>query len=495
MAKDVTSRTASASAALLGARLFVKMIDLVLILILARILVPEDFALVAIAMIFIQFTESILEIPVIQAIIRTPNITDRMLDTAFTISVLRALLVTVIVCAFAPAAMYVFDEPRLGLLMVVLSASPALRGLVNPKLVMYARALNYFPEAIIDTIAKVVTAAIAIPLALATESYWSLAIMTVLTPVTMIIGSYIYAPYRPRLTLKDWPIYRNMISWSTVSQMFVAANWQVDIFALGQGAAKDIVGKFSISQTLAGAPYQVFVVPIMRPFIAAFAELRTPSAIKPGYLTASAAVVTAVAPLLALVLAMAEPIVSLLFNDEWTGASLFLTVLTLSAIIQLPAQPVASMVLALDKAKFNALHALAGLIVKAPLLFLGLHFFGIDGFLVGQVIGVTAWTIAGAIIVKYLLDLSLWDQAVSMIRPLAGILVLSACVYGLQPLINYSNPVLLIITCGFVGGVGFTAYWITVFSLWLRSSRPDGIERLLYGAFTKFKNRGAEPAE
>ena len=93
MAADVTKRTAFASAALLGARLFVKIVDLALILILAWILVPEDFALVAIAMIFIQFTESVTEIPVIQALIRTPKVTDSMLDTAFTISAIRALLV------------------------------------------------------------------------------------------------------------------------------------------------------------------------------------------------------------------------------------------------------------------------------------------------------------------------------------------------------------------------------------------------------------------
>ncbi|MEM7460638.1 MAG: oligosaccharide flippase family protein, partial [Pseudomonadota bacterium] len=143
MAQDVTKRTAFASAALLGARLFVKFVDLALILILAWILVPEDFALVAIAMIFIQFTESVTEIPVIQALIRTPTVTDSMLDTAFTISAIRALLVTGLVIGMAPVAMHIYDEPRLGLLMVFLAISPALRGLVNPKLVMYARRLNY----------------------------------------------------------------------------------------------------------------------------------------------------------------------------------------------------------------------------------------------------------------------------------------------------------------------------------------------------------------
>ena len=490
MAQDVTKRTAFASAALLGARLFVKFVDLALILILAWILVPEDFALVAIAMIFIQFTESVTEIPVIQALIRTPTVTDSMLDTAFTISAIRALLVTGLVIAMAPVAMHIYDEPRLGLLMVFLAMSPALRGLVNPKLVMYARRLNYFPEAIIDTLAKIVTACIAIPLALWTKSYWSLAIMTVLTPVSMIIGSYLFAPYRPRLSLKDWPVFSDMISWTTVSQFFVAANWQADIFVLGLNARKDMVGQYSISQTLAGAPFQVLVIPIIRPFIAAFAELRTPEAIRPGYLTASTAVVVAVAPVLALVASLAEPIVTLAFNDSWSGASLFLAVLSLSAIIQLPSQPVPSVVLALDKARYNALQAAIGLIVKVPCLFIGWHLAGVNGFLIGLLIGVTAWTIAGAFIVRHLIGLRLRDQAFSMLRPFAGMAVLATVVYLLRPFLNYESSLSIVWTSAVLGGAGMLAYCATVGSIWKLCGEPEGIESAIAGLLRKILKRG-----
>lgn len=490
MAADVTKRTAFASAALLGARLFVKFVDLALILILAWILVPEDFALVAIAMIFIQFTESVTEIPVIQALIRTPTVTDSMLDTAFTISAIRALLVTALVIAMAPAAVYIYDEPRLGLLMLFLAISPALRGLVNPKLVMYARRLNYFPEAIIDTLAKIATACIAIPLALWTQSYWSLAIMTVLTPVSMIIGSYIFAPYRPRLSLKDWPIFSDMISWTTVSQFFVAANWQADIFVLGLNARKDMVGQYSIAQTLAGAPFQVLVIPIIRPFIAAFAELRTPEAIRPGYLAASSAVVTAVAPVLALVASLAEPIVTLAFNDSWSGASLFLAVLSLSAIIQLPSQPVPSVVLALDKARYNALQAAIGLIVKIPCLFIGWQMAGVNGFLIGMLIGVTAWTIAGAFIVRHLIGLRLRDQAFSMLRPFAGMAALATVVYFLRPFLDYETSMSIVMTSAMLGAAGMLAYATVVAALWKLSGEPDGIETMISGLVRKVTRRG-----
>ncbi|MEO0550431.1 MAG: oligosaccharide flippase family protein [Pseudomonadota bacterium] len=477
--ENVTTRTAMASAALVAARLFSKSIDLILLLILARILVPEDFALIAMAMIFIQFTEAILEIPVVQAIIRAPKITDQMLDTAFTISFLRALLVMGIVCGAAPLAVVIFDEPRLGPLMMVLSLSPALRGLVNPRLVIFARALNYGPEASIEVIAKFITTCVALPLAIVTESYWSLAIMTVVTPVTMMIGSYIYAPYRPRLTLRKWSVFSNMIGWTSISQIFVAANWQVDIFALARGVNADIVGKYSISQTLAGAPYQVLIIPIMRPFIAAFTELKTPAAMAPAYLKASSAIATLMAPVLILVAALAGPIVTLVFNEAWDGAGQFLSVLALSAIISLPVLPVASVVLALDKAKFNAMHAFVGLSFKAPLLFLGLYYYGVIGFLAGHVIAMTIWTIVGIMIVRALIGVRFRDQIIAMSHAVIGGVAMVAIAAALQAYIDYSSAVYLSLSIAVVGTFAFLGYWLSVFVVWSLRGKPDGIERLI----------------
>ena len=487
MAEDVMSRTASASAALLGAKFFHKLIDLGLILILARILVPEDFAIVAMAMIFIQFTESILDIPVTQALIRAPEVPDSMLDTAFTLSLLRGLLLMLLVLGFAPIAIHVFEEPRLGPLMLFLALSPAIRGLVNPKLVMYARKLNYFPEAIIDVVAKVLTTFVAIPIALWTGSYWSLAVMAVMSAFAVMAGSYIFAPYRPRFSLKDWSTFSDMISWTTLSQIFVAANWQVDIFVLGRSVADAVVGKYSMSQTLAGAPFQVFVVPVMRPFVATFAELREITAIRGGYLTASSSVFTAVAPLLALVIILAGPIVTLLFNDAWADASLFLAVLALSGIIQLPAQPVPSVALALDRTRYNALQAFIGFSVKVPLLFFGLKYYGIPGFLAGQVIGVTAWTIAGCFVIRHLIDLPVWHQLRSLWRALAGIAMLSLVTLLLRPIIVESNALLLVLTAGLVGAAGMIAYWVTVMMLWNKSGCPEGVEQLVAGGLNKLR--------
>ena len=181
---------------------------------------------------------------------------------------------------------------------------------------------------------------------------------------------------------------------------------------------------------------------------------------------------------------------TLAFNDSWSGASLFLAVLSLSAIIQLPSQPVPSVVLALDKARYNALQAAIGLIVKVPCLFIGWHLAGVNGFLIGLLIGVTAWTIAGAFIVRHLIGLRLRDQAFSMLRPFAGMAVLATVVYLLRPFLNYESSLSIVWTSAVLGGAGMIAYCATVGSIWKLSGEPEGIESAIAGLLRKILKRG-----
>ena len=483
---------------MLAAQIFIKVIDLALMLILARILAPTDFALVAMAMIFIQFAETVLEVPVAQALIRTPSLNQRMLDTAFTISILRALIVMVAGLCFAPIAVIIFSEPRLAALIAVLSFAAAFRGVVNPRLVMYARDLNYFPEAILTALAKAIAAAAAIPIALSTGSYWSLVVLPVLTPLMMTIGSFCIVWYRPRFSLKEWPIFSNMIGWTSVSQIFVAANWQADMFIFAQSAPRDLVGKFSVSRQLAGAPFQVFVAPIERPFLAAFSHLGPGKEIQDGYLRASAAIFTLVSPILGLIFAFSDPIVAVLFSEAWTGAALFLKVMVCAVIVLLPTESISSLVLSLDRAKFNAIHAGLGVATKLPLIYFGLQIFGVNGFLAGQFIASVLLVSIGACIVKHLIGLPLLTQLKSYFRAIVGNLVLvSISLFALQFVAVTSN-LLLIVVCLAIGAVAFAAYWAVVMAIWFVAGRPQGVEQMIIDylamAMRRFGRIGADEA-
>ncbi|OYV32903.1 MAG: hypothetical protein B7Z80_25595, partial [Rhodospirillales bacterium 20-64-7] len=79
-------KTALGSMLLVGARFVSRVFDLVTMLVLARLLEPSDFGLVAIAGSVVAIADATLDLPINQALIRLTHITDAHYDTAFTLS-------------------------------------------------------------------------------------------------------------------------------------------------------------------------------------------------------------------------------------------------------------------------------------------------------------------------------------------------------------------------------------------------------------------------
>jgi PST family polysaccharide transporter len=81
---------------LVVSRLVSRLFDFGALLVLARLLTPQDFGLVAIAMSLMQVVEAVFELPVAQVVVRAHNPEPAMLDTAFSLSLLRGLVLAVV---------------------------------------------------------------------------------------------------------------------------------------------------------------------------------------------------------------------------------------------------------------------------------------------------------------------------------------------------------------------------------------------------------------
>jgi hypothetical protein len=93
-----------------SARLGGRAIDFVTVLVLARTLTPADFGLTALAMTLIAIVDTVLEIPLLQALTRLKCVEKSHLDTAFTLGVLRGLLVSLVVLAAAWPFSIIFHD-------------------------------------------------------------------------------------------------------------------------------------------------------------------------------------------------------------------------------------------------------------------------------------------------------------------------------------------------------------------------------------------------
>lgn len=129
---NIASKAVGAGAWTVGTRLIAKLIDLAMLLCLARFLGPAEFGLVATAMAVVFIVEALFELPMAAALIRLPELTPAMLHTAFTLSLLRGIVIALLLLTLAWPLAAFNGEPKLTSLLAVLALAPALRGLVSP---------------------------------------------------------------------------------------------------------------------------------------------------------------------------------------------------------------------------------------------------------------------------------------------------------------------------------------------------------------------------
>ncbi len=478
MDDNFSKQTAKAGTWMYVAIFFAKFVDFFLLLVFARMLSPQDFAVMALGMVFVQLTEAVLELPIAQALIRVPKLERAMFDTAFTLSFLRAVFISGLLVLLAPVSASVLNDDRMTLLVMILAIGPAMRGLVSPKLEIYARKLDFRRHAVVEISGKLAALVIALSVAVYTRSYWALAVASITTPIVMAIVSYFQAPYRPRFSLREWRHFADMIGWNTASQIFTATSWQIDIVFLSRFVTPDVLGKFNIAQRLAATPMQIISIPIGRPFLAAFSALREKGALHGGYRKASSGIFMITAPIMALLAIMSEPLIAILFSEEWHGAAGYLSPLALIVLLIVFCDPMRALAMSLNKTRLIAANSALEVAIKVPLLYFSIKHYGVYGVILAQAISRVFSVGLCMFIVKHLIQFDFKDQIKAIYRPLVGLAALTFVAFAGRSFISYGDMVSLVITTGTIAALGLGAYIVSVWVTWRSAGRPDGLEKM-----------------
>ncbi|MBB3309556.1 O-antigen/teichoic acid export membrane protein [Rhizobium sp. BK196] len=486
---SVSHRTATASIWTIGGKFLARLLDFVSLLILARLLSPADFGIVAIATSVLVIVEAILDLPLTQALVRIPSPSERMFATAFTLSLIRGTAISLMMIVVAWPMALIYNDPRLFSLIAVISIAPAMRSVISPRLVLFMQRFDFRREFALDIIAKGSTLIFGVGIALATDSYWGLAIGAVAGPTTATIVSYIFAPMRPRLSLSEWKHFQDMIGWNTVSQVLNSLNWQMDRLLLPRFTSLSTYGAFSVADNLAGIPYQTFVGPLMRPLMAAFSNVSDRGKQITAYLKATNAIMVVAAPVLLVIILLADPILRIVVGEKWAFAAPILQWLCTVSLIGLPTTIMPPLVMVLDKTRYVALRMSAEFAVRAPVTVLGVVMFGLDGALAARVISAVVAYVVCLVITQRLIGASIGAQLYAFVRPLAACLPMIGFLLWVQPvLIATPLGIELVAGVGFCSGAALAIFWAFSLLLWQAVGRPDGVEAIVMRKITPWRN-------
>lgn len=493
--------TLSKGAAWIGSsRLLVNALGLVSTLVLARLLVPEDFGLVALAESIFALVAAVTELSLAHSLVQHRDPRMHHYHTAWTLNLLRAVLLAAAMAALGFPFARIYGDERLIDLFLVLAAATVIGGLENPMLVTLTRRLIFWQEFALNVASKVAGFAVAIAIAYVFHSFWALVLGSLAAQLTRVVVSYIVIPYRPRFSFKG---YRDLISfsvWLTLSNGIQTANWRLDPIVLGLFVPTGAVGQYTVGNRIAYLPVKEALGPLRTLFFPAFSRMQDDlHRLRHAYLNGQGLVCLLAMPIGFGFAVVSGELVELAMGRAWLPAVPVIQVLVILSALQVSesSQPLA---MALDRTKEVFRRDIRVFVIRIPIVIVCL-FAGMAtelGALMGMILGRTLSNLINiglnVRLVAILSGISVARQLSVVWRPLIAAGAMSAVILAIktqyEPFSGMGEPYLEI---GLAVGIGAILYPAFLILLWLAAGRPDGAERgflsLLNRALRSFNER------
>ena len=478
-----SKQVALATLLLGGARLVTRFLDFIGALVVARFVTPEDFGVVLIAVTALTLGRAVTDMPINQALVRKDSLDRADLDTAFTLSLIRgALVATVLACLAYPFA-DIYSAQALTPMMLVLAAAPVAAGAASPALVRFTRELDYRPASVAEIGGKLVGFSATISMALATASAWSIIVGLVLSPAATTAIGYLFAPYRPGLSLRRAIDILRFAGWMNLANSVATVNVEGGRFFIAAILGNAAMGLYSIGHSIAQTAIWSLSGPIVETLFAGLAQVKDDvRKLLGGYLNAQSVMVASLLPVGIFLSVASEPLIRLLFNEEWAEASAVVAWLAPAMAVQMIAAPVQSLAMALGHSKAVFDRNLLVLLVSVPLVVAGAYAQGIAGAAAGRLVGNLVWVAVGLNMANGYLATTYRAQLTNIWRSLASSAALGATVIWLGRAFGErtdAGPLATAFELASLGAAGAAAYVLTHLGLWVLSGRPTGCERVL----------------
>lgn len=173
-------------------------LSLVVFVILARLLVPEEFGLVALATVFVALAQLIVDQGLGDALIQRREITQRHIDTAFWVAITTGVVLTVAAFLLAAPIAAAVREPALAPILQVLSITFILSAFTSIPIALLSRELAFRLLAIRAVLSIIGGGVVGIGMALLDYGAWALVGQQIAAAVLSVITLWAAVPWRPR---------------------------------------------------------------------------------------------------------------------------------------------------------------------------------------------------------------------------------------------------------------------------------------------------------
>ena len=305
-------------------------------IILARLLMPSDFGLMALAMAIISFSQGTTQTGFESALIQKQDGPEDFLNTAWTFELVRYMVLFLIIFLAAPLFASFFKEPRAVAILRVISLSLVFQGLRNIGVVYFRKNLDFHKQFVLEIVPSMAYISVVIPLAFSLRNVWALVWAGIATSLATCVISYVMHPYRPRpeFEVKKARELFNFGKWILGSSILVMIREQGMTMFVGKFLGIPILGFYNRAGAFSTMIFQQLSKVVWKVGYPAYSQLQTDHIrFKNAYLKTLQLLTFIGIPMAGGLFVLSRDFVHLFLTDKWISIVPLIQILCLQAIL------------------------------------------------------------------------------------------------------------------------------------------------------------------
>lgn len=314
-----------------------QMLLLIIGIILARLLSPEEFGLIAMVTVITSFALIFGELGFSAALVQKKDITQDILSSIFWLNLCAGILLTVVFIICAPLIARFYQEPVLIPLTILVSLNFTLSSLNIVQNTILTKSLDFRTISIVEIISVSISGLIAIVLAYMGFGVWSLAIQTVTISAITAILLWLLNDWRPKFVFK-WSGVKDLLGFSsnllgTNTLNYWARN--IDYILIGRYLGSYPLGIYNRAYMVMLFPLQNVTRVIARVMFPSFSLIQDDKErIKKLHLRLTRIVALFTFPMMLGIFVTVEAFVLTIFGEKWVAMIPVLRILSLVGLVQ-----------------------------------------------------------------------------------------------------------------------------------------------------------------
>lgn len=362
--------------------------------ILARLLMPEMFGLIAMVIVFISIGSTLMDSGMTSSLIRTNNPNQTDYSTVFVTNLIVSVAIYILIYVLAPYIAVFYNQEVLTNIIRLLAFSFVIRAFVAVHVAKLTKEMNFKLQMQLQIPSVIIAGTVGVSMAYMGYGVWSLVWLNLVQALAFTIQNWLFIPWRPSLVLdKERFKYHFKFGYKlTLSSLLDTIYNDAYRIVIGKFFSPAQVGYFNQAETMRLFPVQQIATVMGKVTYPFFSNIQADEKLKEAYRITMRLVLFAVIPTMLFLIIIAEEGFLLLFGQHWLPAVPYFQILAVASIIR----PISSYNLNILKVKGRSDLFLKVEIIKKIIgilaLIIGLQF-GVLGLVISLTMVSFVWTL------------------------------------------------------------------------------------------------------